>query len=300
MLFSFPCTCYSVGEGCISLHATEQNNVTTQPRIAPPIPIRLVATDLDGTLLRSDGSVSERTRAALASLRRRDIPVVMVSARPPRSLRTIGAQIGIEGIAIACNGALVYDVDADAVLDHWPLSSAVATRLVTDLRQRLPEACFAVENGIHYGWERGYLAIRGGQVEEERLIADALALCSVPVSKLLMRHPTMGADAMLAVGRDVAGDDAVATHSGARLLELSAAGIDKSTALASLCARLDILPSDVIAFGDMPNDLPMLRWAGRGIAVANAHSDVLAAADSITGSNNEDGVAAALESLLAS
>lgn len=273
--------------------------MTTDPRTIPEIPIRLVATDLDGTLLRGDGIISDRTRALLASLRERDIPLVMVSARPPRSLRQIGERIGIEGIAIGCNGGLLYDLTSDTILDHWPLSAEVATRLVTDLRQALPGAYFAVENGMRYGWERGYLAIRGRQVEDESLVADALTLCSEPITKLLMRHPWLDADTMLALGREVAGENAVATHSGDRLLEISAAGVDKASALAALCARLDIAPSNVICFGDMPNDLPMLRWAGYGVAVANAHTDVLAAADAVTASNNDDGVAVALESLLA-
>lgn len=272
-----------------------------QPQIASTTtetPIRLVATDLDGTLLRSDGAISARTRAVLASLRERGIPLVMVSARPPRSLCQIGKAIGVEGVAIGCNGALIYDAATETILDHWPLSAEVATRLVGDLRQRLPDAYFAVENGVHYGWERGYLAIRGRPPEDERLIADALTLCSVPVSKLLMRHPTLEADEMLAVGREVAGEDAVATHSGARLLEISAAGVNKAAALATLCARLNIAPSHVVVAGDMPNDIPMLRWAGHSIAVANAHHEAISAANIQTASNDEDGVALALEALL--
>ncbi|HEY7849621.1 MAG TPA: Cof-type HAD-IIB family hydrolase [Ktedonobacterales bacterium] len=260
--------------------------------------MRLIATDLDGTLLRSDGSISRRTRTLLVSLRERDIPLVMVSARPPRDLRQIGERIGAEGIAVGCNGALIYDLTSDTILDHWLLSPRVAMRLVTDLRQMLPDAYFAIECGLRYGWERGYLAIRGRQPEDESLIADALELCSVPVSKLLMRHPTLSADEMLALGRKVAGNEAVATHSGARLLEISAVGVDKASALAALCGRMGIASSNVVAFGDQPNDISMLRWAGHGVAVANAHAEVFAMADAVTASNDEDGVARALESLL--
>lgn len=265
----------------------------------PDASIRLVATDLDGTLLRSDGSVSDRTRALLASLRERGIPLVMVSARPPRDLRRIAASVGVAGVAVGCNGALLYDTASDCILDHWPLSAEVATRLAITLRQTLPDVCFAIENGLYAGWESGYLAIRGREPQPEDYIADALTLCSTPISKLLVRHPTLGADELLAVGREVAGEDAVATHSGSRLLEISAPGVDKATALAALCARLEIAPASVVTFGDMPNDVPMLRWAGLGIAVANAHSDALAAADAVTASNNDDGLAVALETLFA-
>ena len=265
----------------------------------PHTPIRLVATDLDGTLLRSDGSISERTRALLASLPERDITLVMVSARPPRDLRRIAAEIGVEGIAVGCNGALLYDLANNTVINHYPLAAEVATRIVLTLRETLPDACFAIENGLNAGWERGYLAIRGRAPQPEDYIADALTLCSAPISKLLVRHPTLSADELLAVGRAVAGEDAMATHSGARLLEISAPGVDKASALAALCARLRIASASVMSFGDMPNDVPMLRWAGTGIAVANAHSDALAAADAVTGSNNDDGLAVALETLFA-
>ena len=263
-------------------------------------PIRLVATDLDGTLLRRDGSVSDRTRALLASLPERGVTLVMVTARPPRALREIAERAGMEeGVAICCNGAVIYDVAANSILDHWPLSAEVATRLVVTLRETLPDVCFAIENGLRAGYESGYLRIRGREPQPEDYIADALALCGTPVSKLLARHPTLSADELLAVGRAVAGEDAVATHSGARLLEISAPGVDKASALAALCARLEIAPAGVVAFGDMPNDVPMLRWAGTGIAVANAHRDALASADAMTASNDDDGLAVALETLLA-
>jgi HAD superfamily hydrolase (TIGR01484 family) len=273
-------------------------DVRIQPHTAWTAPVRLVASDLDGTLLRTDGSISARTHALLSSLPQHNIALVLVSARPPRSLRRISSAIGVEGVAIGCNGALIYDARTETILDHWPISSEVATRLVTDLRQRLPDACFAIENGLHYGCERGYQAILGRQPEDECLIDDALALVHVPVTKLLMRHPLLDADTMLAVGRSVAGNDAVATHSGTRMLEFSAAGVDKASALAVLSARLGVIPEHVVAFGDMPNDVAMLRWAGQGVAVANAHHAVLSAADMVTASNDEDGVAVALEALL--
>lgn len=274
--------------------------MTSQPRVIPHPPFRLVATDLDGTLLRTDGTISDRTRNLLATLTTHGIPVVLVSARPPRDLRQIAGYLGVEGIAIASNGALVVELATSTILDHWPLSAEVATRLVIQLRQALPDARFGVKSGLRAGWEHGYLTLRGREPAPEDWIADALTLCNAPISKLVMRHPTLTADEMLALGREVAGDEALATHSGARLLEFSAVGVDKASALARLCARLGIAPSQVVAFGDMPNDVSLLRWAGRGVAVTNAHEEVLAVADMVTASNDEDGVAVALEGLLAS
>ena len=153
--------------------------------------IRLVASDLDGTLLRPDETVSERTRAALASAREAGITVVLVSGRPPRSIGPIA--------------------------------------------------------------ERARRAV---------------------------------------------GDDAVVTWAGLRLVELSAAGVTKAFALERLCRHLGIAAGQVVAVGDMPNDLAMLDWAGTGVAVANAAPEVLEAADEVTAANTDDGVALLLERIL--
>ncbi|MDQ6601158.1 MAG: HAD hydrolase family protein, partial [Chloroflexota bacterium] len=130
------------------------------------------------------------------------------------------------------------------------------------------------------------------------LSGDAHALCAEAVTKLIVRHPELPLDDLLRISRVVAGEMAAVTHSGAPFVEISAAGITKASALAGLCDRLGIAPSQVIAFGDMPNDLPMLAWAGRSVAVANAHPDVLAVVDEVTTANEEDGVAVVLERLI--
>jgi hydroxymethylpyrimidine pyrophosphatase-like HAD family hydrolase len=130
---------------------------------------------------------------------------------------------------------------------------------------------------------------------------DPAASPGAPAVKLMLRHPELSADALLAHARELLGDLAEVSHSSAHdaLLEISAPGVSKASSLAQLCARAGIASGEVMAFGDMPNDLPMLVWAGRGVAVANAHPDVLAAADEVTGSNDESGVAAVLEHVLA-
>jgi hydroxymethylpyrimidine pyrophosphatase-like HAD family hydrolase len=121
-----------------------------------------------------------------------------------------------------------------------------------------------------------------------------------PIVKLLAWSALSTADTLLALVRGVAGDLVECTHSGgANLVEVSAAGVSKAAALSALCAARGVDPADVIAFGDMPNDLAMLRWAGRGYAVANAHPSVLAAGLPTTASNDEDGVARVLERLVA-
>jgi hydroxymethylpyrimidine pyrophosphatase-like HAD family hydrolase len=149
---------------------------------------------------------------------------------------------------------------------------------------------FGHEASYRHGWDLGEVQVRVGEAED---------LLDQPVVKLLARHPTMDRDELLALATELLGEDVTVTSSSTTeaLLEISAPGVTKATALAGLAARHGITAEEVVAFGDMPNDLPMLDWAGRAVAVANAHPDVLALADEVTASNDDDGVALVLERL---
>jgi Cof subfamily protein (haloacid dehalogenase superfamily) len=261
--------------------------------------IRLVASDLDGTLLLPDETVSERTRAALTAAKAAGVTVVLVSGRQPRSLGPIAERIGVGGIAICANGALVWDLDAGTMVDATPLAAEVAAMLVHALREAIPGVLFAVElEGGGFGREPGWVEDQRA-VRPQALEADALELITGPVIKLLLRHPTLPFAEVAERARQAIGDDAVATWAGLRLVEISAAGVTKAFALERLCRRLGIDASQVVAVGDMPNDLAMLQWAGTAVAVANATREVLEAADEVTAANVEDGVAQLLERILA-
>lgn len=259
--------------------------------------VRLVATDLDGTLLGKDGVCSQRTRAVLAAVEDAGIQVVMVTARPPRWLHGLADVVGGHGLALCANGAFVYDVRSRQVLREHCLDGAVVERIARDLRKALPGIVFAVETRIGFSRELGYL-------DDYTTPSDA---CAVTIEglldplpgKILARCGGMAADLLHAVINDVVGDRAVVSYSGATgLAEISAAGVTKAAALGDWCATHGIDSADVIAFGDMPNDLPMLTWAGRSFGVANAHPDVLAMVDEVCASNDEHGVAQVLEALL--
>ncbi len=261
--------------------------------------IRLIATDLDGTLLRDDKTTSARTIAALQRVREAGIALVLVTGRPPRRLKSVARELDVTGHAICCNGALIYDLAADTIVEHTTLAADVARQLVVALREAAPGVCFAIERGLIFGHEPAYTTISQITEDEPSLSADAHALCAEAVTKLIVRHPELPLDDLLRISRSVAGERAAVTYSGAPFVEIAAAGITKASALAGLCDRLGIASSAVIAFGDMPNDLPMLTWAGQSVAVANAHPDVLAAVDEVTAANEDDGVAVVLERLLA-
>ena len=259
--------------------------------------VRLVASDLDGTLLRPGQTVSDRTRAALAAAREAGITVVLVTGRQPRSLAPVAERIGVGGIAICATGALIWDLDTGTMVDSTPLAAEVATRLVHAVREAVPGVLLAVELEERFGREPGW-AEDSSPIDPGALEADALELITGPVIKLLARHPTLPFAEFSERARRAVGDHAVATWADLRLVEISAAGVTKAYALERLCQGLGIDPSQVVAVGDMPNDLAMLRWAGTAVAVANATQEVLDAADEVTASNLEDGVAQLLERIL--
>jgi Cof subfamily protein (haloacid dehalogenase superfamily) len=261
--------------------------------------IRLVATDLDGTLLRTDGSVSERTRRALAGLEAAGIAVVFITARPPRWMGPIARMTGHGGVAICANGAITYDLAAGRALDSHLLPAKAAREIVRRLRQAVPGGTLAVETGDDFGCEPGHLQHQWDS-EPSPHVADVLVLLETPAVKLLFGHPDWTADDLLPVARRAVGNLAEATHSNPEraAIEIGPRGISKASALAGLCGGRGIAASEVLAFGDMPNDLPLLAWAGTAFAVANAHPEVLAAVSRVTASNDEDGVARVLERLL--
>jgi HAD superfamily hydrolase (TIGR01484 family) len=259
----------------------------------------VVACDLDGTLLRSDGTLSERTQRALAVCEASGALIVLCTARPVRWVRPMAEQIGGRAVAVCANGGVVWNLQADELLAQSPLAPEVAATVVSALRNVFPGAAWAVERIDGFGHEPAYTP--RWPVPENTVIADIDELLGQPLVKLMVRHEQLAPDEMLPRGRIAVGALAELTHSNSAdgLLEISAAGVNKGSGLALVCETRSLVARDVIAFGDMPNDLPMLEWAGRAVAVANAHPDVHASADETTASNDEDGVAQVLERIWA-
>jgi Cof subfamily protein (haloacid dehalogenase superfamily) len=259
---------------------------------------RLVATDLDGTLLRSDGTVDLRTRRAIAELEAAGVAFVICTARPSRWLRALAEETGHRGLAVCANGGVIWDLHTDTVVQEFPVQVELAREVVQRLRAVLPQGAWAVERSGGFAHEPAYTP--KWPVPDDTIIDVIDALLDPPAVKLMLRHPELSADDLLAHARELIGDLVEVSHSSTHdaLLEISAPGVSKASALAGVCAELGVGRADVVAFGDMPNDLAMLSWAGWGVAVANAHADVIAAADEVTASNDEAGVAAVLERLV--
>jgi Cof subfamily protein (haloacid dehalogenase superfamily) len=255
---------------------------------------RLVATDLDGTIVGPSGEISDRTVRALHGVEALGVPVVFVTGRPHRWLRDIAERTGRTGLAICANGGTVYDLHTEQVVAHHPFAQEVGLEVSRRLRDALPEVAFAVETLDGYAREQSYRA--RWEVGMEDTIGPIEEIFTDATVKLLVRHESMDADRLLAAAREIVGELAEFTHSSiGGLLEVSAAGVSKATTLAGLCADRGIAADDVIAFGDMPNDLAMLAWAGTAYAVAGAHPEVLAAVEMRTGDPVDDGVAQVLE-----
>jgi Cof subfamily protein (haloacid dehalogenase superfamily) len=263
---------------------------------------RLIATDLDGTVVRSDGSVSERTVAALRAAESSGSMVVVATGRPPRWMRPVADALGHTGLAVCSNGAVVYDLHTDEVLEHTPISRDVVLAVAAAVRAAVREVTFAIETrDAGFGREASYPVAPDVDLEPDGMRVGSLdELVSDDVIKLLVRHADLDPRGLLAAAREVAGELAELTYSSrSGLLEISAIGVTKAASLARIADRQGIRAEDAVAFGDMPNDLPMLAWAGRGYAMANAHPDVLDAAEHLAPSNDDDGVAQIVENLLA-
>ncbi len=270
--------------------------------------VRLVATDIDGTLLRSDNTVSERTRAALRDAASHELLVVFVSGRPPRWLDVLADETGHIGEAIGANGAVLYDMATEQVISAHTLSIEHVHELSARLRTAFPAVAFGIEYGHRFAaepryvhdWEINPRADRQGNLIADPIVGPLDEIVVEPVVKLLVKDREADADSFLAAATELVGERATITHSSSfGLLEISAPGVTKATGLAELAGRHGIGADEVAAIGDMPNDVAMLEWAGHSYAVANAHPAARAAADEVVASNDDDAVAELIESVLA-
>jgi hydroxymethylpyrimidine pyrophosphatase-like HAD family hydrolase len=258
---------------------------------------RLIAIDLDGTFLRSDGTIAPRSAGALARIERAGAQFVFVTGRPPRHAAAALGPFGYLGTVICSNGAVRYDMRRGVVTGQRLIPALALADAAARLRQAIPGLGIAVEREDRLVRDQIYEPGAWGSVETMPVLPDA-GLFVRDAVKLLGRHPSLSADELLKLAAPAVGEIVAVYHSGgSRLLEATAAGVSKGTALAALAAQRGIAAADVAAFGDMINDLPMLAWAGTSYGMANAHPAVLAAVDQVIPSNDEDGVATVIEQL---
>jgi Cof subfamily protein (haloacid dehalogenase superfamily) len=261
--------------------------------------VKLLASDLDGTLVGPSGDLSPRTRTMLGTLDAAGIPVVFVTGRPPRWLERVAE--GRAGVAICANGALVVDLRTLGVLEATTFDPDIVLDVATRLRAVLPSAAFGLETLDGFAMESSYT--RRYDVGPARIgVLEDLVRGGPDVIKVLLRVPGARSDDLLATARPVLAGVATPTHSNAAdgMLEIGAPGVSKAAALARVAEHLGIRAAEVAAFGDMPNDVEMLRWAGLSYAMTGGHPEAIAAAKGVAPRCEEDGVAQVVEFLLAS
>jgi Cof subfamily protein (haloacid dehalogenase superfamily) len=256
---------------------------------------RLIACDLDGTLLRPDYSLSTYSAAVLRRIDTIGIPFVIATGRAIGSWLPIADRFPVTAPVVCANGAvIVHGTDAD-IAAQWPIEAAVLARAVEVIRRRVPDATFAVERGPLQLYEAGYPARSWAPARKIRMV-DRSELYAAPAHLLHVRSEASwtSTDADLLV----AAPELTVTHSGITgFAEVTASGVSKASAVAWLVEQLGMSPTDVLAFGDMPNDIPLLSWAGRSVAVAGAHRDVLDVVSDQADGSVADGVARYLDRL---
>jgi Cof subfamily protein (haloacid dehalogenase superfamily) len=265
--------------------------------------IRLVATDLDGTLLRTDKTISARTSAAMRAVEEAGITVVWATARARQSVQVFAEQANFTGMALCANGAVVLDLAGGGrVVRSYPVPVHVTQDSVRRIREAIPDVYFALVGADRFVAERRYAALsrydEHHRSVDEMELSDALGEIEDEFVKIVVRHPDISPVDLFDKLRAMDLADLELTHSLAPFVEMSAAGISKAFALAALAEEMGRLPDEVAAIGDALNDVAMLEWAGTAIVPANAIPEVRAISARVVPSNDEDGVATYLESLL--
>lgn len=280
--------------------AARPGDATWQPK--------LVALDIDGTLLRwmdspatgSEGvsgvpgeELSDKVRDAVRRAYEAGAHVVLSSGRSAHSMTGIADLLGLpaEGAErlwiVASNGAVVLRYPPLDVVHEETFEARTA---VEKILERRPNVLVAVENrGIGYRMNRPFPAgeLGGG----ENLIATVEEMVAEPVSRVIIRDPDATPEDFLELGRELGlhGIDYVVGYTA--WLDLTPVGVSKASGLAYVCDELDLEPADVLAIGDGRNDIEMLEWAGRGVAMGNAPDEVQAIADAVTAHVADDGAA---------
>ena len=261
---------------------------------------KLIATDLDGTIVPHDEAISHRTIAAFTKARDLGVEIFFVTGRPPRWMGDVREAFDF-GSAICCNGGLLYDLHNDKVLEQWMIQPTELQKAVDILRVTIPNVSFAVESNDHFHREKAY--IPRWDIGMDNVGVDNIdTVTNRPALKLLARlsQQEISADEMLALATPALQGVVNVTHSANNdsLLEISAIGVSKGATLSKMAARHGLDADDCVSFGDNPNDFSMLEWCGRSFAMADGHPDGPKYAKGVAGPCEEDGVAIVIEQLL--
>jgi Cof subfamily protein (haloacid dehalogenase superfamily) len=271
--------------------------VESAPPLEPRNPIRLVAVDLDGTLLNDSKEVTAQTADALACLAQQDIKLIIASARPPRSVRAIYRSLNLDTLQINYNGALIWDEPQKRPIFHRPLAGRLVYQIIETARDMFEETIVGCEILDRWFTDRpddGSHTTETGKLFPPDVICPIDQLCAQPVTKLML----LGEPRIILRLEDLLSErfDGQVTilKTDRDLLQITHRQVGKAAALAKVAKWYGVEMEHVMAIGDAPNDVGMLQSAGVAIAMDNAHPLVKESADWIAPSNNDHGVHAAL------
>jgi hypothetical protein len=278
---------------------------TSESHLPPPqpadaaasaTPIRLVAIDLDGTLLNDSKRISHQTVEALACLSGRGVKIVIATARPPRSARHIYAQLALDTLQINYNGALIWDEGRRAAAFHQPMEGALVRRIIDFAREYYADLLVSAEVMDRWFTDRedDAYTTQTGRLFKPDVISSVAEFCNQPITKLLLLgHPEL-IDALEPVLAAPFAQAVSTLRGDVDLLQIMDRRVSKAQALRRIAAGYGIQMSQVMAIGDAPADVGMLQLAGVAIAMDNAHPRVKEVAHWVAPSNNDHGVHAAL------
>jgi Cof subfamily protein (haloacid dehalogenase superfamily) len=260
-------------------------------------PIRMVAIDLDGTLLDDSKKISDQTVQALACLPMQDIRVVIASARPPRSVRHVYHSLRLDTLQINYNGALIWDEPKRSVVFHRPMTGELVRRMIDESRARFDEVlvtCEVLDRWYTDRFEQPYTT-ETGRLFRPDVIAELDDFCDQDITKLLLLGPPEMMDDLQPIVSGQYGEDVTVVRADPELIQIMDKRVSKATAVDMVAKQYGIPMKQVMAIGDAPNDVGMLQMAGIAVAMDNAHARVKQVADWVAPSNNDHGVHAALK-----
>jgi Cof subfamily protein (haloacid dehalogenase superfamily) len=263
-------------------------------------PVRLIASDLDGTLFGADHQLSTRTIVALRAAHAAGIRVVAATGRSSTSAVPRLQPAGVVDVAVCSNGSLIHDVARDETILRFPIEPPHVARFFRALSALDPDLSFCWETDRGNGWDAAFADIAAVHADlEGRLDVPGRPGAADTVTKIMVRHPELRREALMAELRPHIPHGLTMSCSGVEFVEVTGPGVDKAAGLRRVCEMWGIAAHEVVAFGDNHNDAPMLAWAGHGVAVENASASAKVVADEVIGHHADDAVADYIETIVA-
>ena len=255
------------------------------------VTVRLIVSDLDGTLLGPDGQLSPATLDAIRAVRQAGITFIAATGRAPRSaMERVGGR-GLLDALVCSNGSIVHDPETDTIVRRRTIDPTHVADVIATLDDAIDDLAYCWELADRYAWDHAFHPIGSEHDDMFMFGPGERPGASDHVTKLLVSHPELLRTDLRDALRPLLPHPLSIGCSGVTFVELTGPDVNKATTIAQLAAELGVTADETIAFGDNANDLEMLAWAGTGVAMGNAHDETKSAADVVIGHHADDAVA---------